>query len=85
MHMGILPTCMSAFTMHVPGAHSCQKKALDPLDLELKMVMSRYIGPGIDPESPGRATYALKCGAIFPLHCLSILISLPLQEYPLGF
>jgi hypothetical protein len=40
--MGILSTCLC--TMCVPDDHGGQKKALGPLVLELKMVVSHHIG-----------------------------------------
>ena len=39
-----LPTCM--YAMCVPGACRGQKKALDLLELELRMVVSHHVGAG---------------------------------------
>lgn len=41
--MSVLSTCMYVHTC-VPSAISGQRRALDPLGLELKMVMSCHVG-----------------------------------------
>jgi hypothetical protein len=33
-------------TMHMPDAHRVQKRALDPLELKLQMVVSHNVGAG---------------------------------------
>lgn len=45
--------CMGAFCMHVclcamcvPGTYKCQKRAPDPLELELQIVVSHQVGAG---------------------------------------
>ena len=42
-------------TMCFPGAHGGQKKASDPLKLDLQMVVSHCVSAGIEPGSFGRA------------------------------
>ena len=43
MCMNILPACMS---MSMPGANECQKRASDPIELELQIVVSHLAGSG---------------------------------------
>lgn len=38
--------CMSVYHMYVSGACRGQKKASDPVELELQMVMSCHVGSG---------------------------------------
>jgi hypothetical protein len=45
-------------TMCVPGAHGGQKRAPDPLDLELEMVVMHHVVLGIKPGSFGRVAGA---------------------------
>ena len=42
----VLPACMYVRTMCVPGTHRAQKNVLDPLEVELQMVLSHYVGVG---------------------------------------
>ena len=44
MCMGVLPACMTMYCVGVPGAHRGQKRASDPLELELQMVVSHQVG-----------------------------------------
>ena len=39
LHICLFITC-------VPGAHRSQKRESDPLELEVQMVVSYYVGPG---------------------------------------
>lgn len=41
--------CLWMFCLHVcvPGAYKGRKWALDPLELELEMVVGSYVGPGV--------------------------------------
>lgn len=48
MHMLVLPTCMYVH-MRLPGAHRSQKRVLDQLELELKMIVSCHVVLGIEP------------------------------------
>ena len=44
MHMDVLPACVCLCTMCAPGACNSKKKALDPLELELQVVVSHHVG-----------------------------------------
>lgn len=60
MYISVFLACICV--PHVYGIHGGQKRALDPLDpleLELQMVMSLHIGPRIEPRSSARATKVL--------------------------
>ena len=43
----------------VPGAYGGQKKASDPLALELQLALSNHVGAEIEPGSSERAASAL--------------------------
>ena len=43
MSMNVLPSCKSVYHMHVSGDRGGQKRALDPLELGLQIVMSYYV------------------------------------------
>lgn len=42
--MGVLPMCV--YMNQKCSAHTDQKRALEPLELELEMVVSHYVGAG---------------------------------------
>ena len=44
--MGVLPACMSMHYVHIPGALRGQKRVLDPLRLELQLVVSLCVLAG---------------------------------------
>ena len=44
MHMSVLPACVFVHHVCVPGNHRGQKMFLGPLERELQMVVSHYIG-----------------------------------------
>ena len=44
MDVGVLLACMSI--IYVSGAHEDQKRASDPLELELQTVVSHHVGAG---------------------------------------
>lgn len=48
------------FTTRIPGAHRLQKRELDPLDLELQIVVTHGVGTGSQLRSLARTTIALK-------------------------
>lgn len=50
MYVFCLPVCLC--TTHVPGAQESQKRILDPLVLELWMVVSPHVGAGYQTEPP---------------------------------
>lgn len=59
----------------MPGALGVQKRELNTLGLELKMVVSYNVVLGTEPMSFGRAASTLpKCSAISPAPVLYILI-----------
>ena len=45
MCMGVLPACMSVYHMYAEPKEA-KDRVLDPLGLELDMVMSDHVGPG---------------------------------------
>lgn len=49
-----------------PGVHGGQKRLLEPLALELQMIVSRYMGAGNWTQVSGRAAHVLSYWAIFP-------------------
>jgi hypothetical protein len=54
--MSIFPVCVPC----VYSTHIDQKRLSDPLELELKMVVSYYVGAGVgEPRSSSRAASAL--------------------------
>lgn len=50
---------MSVCTTFMPGAHRDQKRALEPLELALQMVISCHVGSGNRPGFSGKAADAL--------------------------
>lgn len=52
--------------MCIPGAYEGQNRALDPLELELQMVVSRHVGNEIKSRSSRREASALNCCAVSP-------------------
>jgi len=60
IYMSILPKC-------VPGAHTGQWWALDPLELELLMVVSHCVGDGNQAQGLAKAVCALNHWAISPV------------------
>lgn len=47
----------------VPGAHECLKTASDCLELELQMVVSRYVGGRNQTRSSCKSSKCFNCGA----------------------
>lgn len=66
MHMSVLPMCAS----RMPGAPRAQKRLLDPLELELIMVVGHNVSAGKEGGSSARTSH-LNCWAIFPAHLLT--------------
>ena len=60
MCMNVLPACMFLYHMYA-GAHGGQKRALDPLELELQIILSAMWVSEIKPRSSARALIALNC------------------------
>lgn len=56
--MSVLSTCMDVHTC-VPSAISGQRRALDPLGLELKVVMSCHVGVETQTQVLPKATSIL--------------------------
>lgn len=46
LYVKYLPACTCMCTMCVPSAYGGQKSALDPLQLEFQMVVSKEVGAG---------------------------------------
>lgn len=44
MCMGVGPACMPVHLTRLPGVYGSQKRALDSLEVELKMVESHHVG-----------------------------------------
>lgn len=57
LHVYLCTTCP-------PGA--LIKRASDPLELELWMLVSHHVGAGLELGCPTKAASALNCGAIPP-------------------
>lgn len=57
---GVLPVYMSV-TSCASGAHGGQDGALDPMELELQVVVSHHVGAVFLPVSPARAAAAVNC------------------------
>lgn len=79
----VLPVCVSVY--HIHDAHEGQKRALDPLELELKEGASVYVLE-TDPGPSARTTNVLHCWAISlaPFHCGEVLHKVYRSEFPLG-
>lgn len=58
MHVSVLSTCMYVHTC-VPSATRGQRRALDPLELELKMAMSCHVGTETQTQVLPKATNIL--------------------------
>lgn len=62
--------CICVFCLYVyppqymPGAHKCQKKTLDPLELELWMLVNYYVGAGNWNWVPCKSS---KCSNLWPM------------------
>lgn len=56
----ILPACMSAYHM-CAGAQVNQKRVLDPLDLELQMVVRYHVGSGNQTCILWNGSHTLNC------------------------
>jgi hypothetical protein len=54
LHVCLCPTCMA-------GVCEGQKRALDPLKLELQMLVNHYVGAGNQTTSSARAASAVNC------------------------
>lgn len=59
MYMNVLSPYISLYPVCVSGAHTGQKRASDPLEPELEMVVSHCMGSGSQTRSFGRADSAL--------------------------
>jgi hypothetical protein len=57
----------------MPGAHGGQKKASNPLELELLKVVSHHGGIPIEPGSSVRAVHVLNNRAISPPFILFLM------------
>ena len=77
MYAGVLSACMSVCCVHVWSL----EEGLNPLELDLQMIVSCCVGAGHKPESSGRAATVLSCCTISPTprnrFDAKILISLP--------
>lgn len=62
MWMDILHTCMSMYHFYA----WCQKRVLDPLGLEVQIIMSHYVGAGNETSVLWKGTHDLNCWAIPP-------------------
>ena len=68
-HRNIFKRCLSFVyenlpvicTTWVPGVLRSQRRALDPWELELCMVVNCHVGSGAKPQSSARAPSTLKC------------------------
>lgn len=64
----------------MPSAQRGQKRAPDPLGLELEMAMGHHVGSGKEPGSSGRSASVLKHGAICSV-CLLLKYLIPCGIY----
>jgi hypothetical protein len=57
MQMGVLPVCVHDVpTMCVPITWEGQKKASDPLALQLQMIIRHYVGAGNQIQVPRKSS-----------------------------
>lgn len=56
--MCVCLACMTIREAHACSAHEGEKRASDPLKLELQMVVSHLVGVGIEPKSSGSTANA---------------------------
>jgi hypothetical protein len=46
--MDALPACI-IYVPHSCGTHGCQKRVLDPLELEFQLIVTFCVGDGLNP------------------------------------